>query len=136
MRVLICGGRMFGRVPPDCPPEDYAREKARATRQQSQLRAALDRLHAERRFSLVIHGAAMGADRLAGRWAEWKGLPVQSYPITSLDWQRWGHAAGPIRNERMLVEGRPALVVAFAGSAGTQDMVRRALAAGVEVVKP
>lgn len=44
-----------------------------------------------------------------------------------------GKAAGPIRNQRMLDEGKPDLVVAFPGGRGTADMVRRAKAAGVPV---
>ena len=42
--------------------------------------------------------------------------------------------AGPVRNARMLVE-KPDLVIAFPGGPGTADMVRRARAAGVEVVE-
>lgn len=35
----------------------------------------------------------------------------------------------------MLSEGKPSLVVAFPGGEGTADMVRKARAAGVEVVE-
>jgi hypothetical protein len=51
------------------------------------------------------------------------------------DWKRHGPAAGPMRNQRMLDWG-PDLVVAFAGGKGTADMVRRARAAGVDVIEP
>jgi predicted polyphosphate/ATP-dependent NAD kinase len=37
-----------------------------------------------------------------------------------------GKAAGIIRNQRMLDEGKPDLVIAFQGGDGTADMVRRA----------
>jgi hypothetical protein len=47
------------------------------------------------------------------------------------DWEKLGRSAGPIRNQAMLDEGRPDLVVAFPGHHGTADMVRRARAAGV-----
>ena len=57
--------------------------------------------------------------------------------IFPADWIRHGRAAGPIRNEQMLREGCPDLVVAFHDDPGlgrgTADMVRRALAAGVPV---
>lgn len=59
--------------------------------------------------------------------------PVRAFPA---DWHRDGKAAGPIRNRRMLLEGMPDLVVAFPGGRGTADMVRRARAAGIEVVEP
>jgi hypothetical protein len=35
-----------------------------------------------------------------------------------------------------MIEWRPDLLVAFAGGKGTADMVRRARAAGVEVIEP
>lgn len=40
---------------------------------------------------------------------------------------------GPLRNQRMLEEGKPDLVVAFPGGGGTKDMVRRAAKAGVPI---
>ena len=46
-------------------------------------------------------------------------------------------AAGPIRNQRMLVEGKPDLVIAFhddlESSRGTKDMIKRSLKAGIRV---
>lgn len=48
--------------------------------------------------------------------------------------RKHGRAAGPIRNQQMLDEGKPHLVVAFPGGTGTADMVRRAQAAGVLVL--
>jgi hypothetical protein len=80
----------------------------------------------------IIHGASpSGADRWADEWAvvNWTGLA--EYPA---DWSAHGKAAGPIRNQRMIDEGRPDVVVAFPGGRGTADMVRRARAAGVRVV--
>lgn len=49
------------------------------------------------------------------------------------DWKTHGRAAGPIRNQRMIDEWKPTLVIAFAGGRGTADMIRRAKAAGIEV---
>jgi len=49
------------------------------------------------------------------------------------EWHRHGKRAGPIRNQRMLEEGQPDLIVAFPGGHGTADMVRRARQAGIEV---
>jgi hypothetical protein len=44
-------------------------------------------------------------------------------------------AAGPIRNARMLEEGKPDIVIAFPGGRGTANMIEQAHAAGVEVVQ-
>lgn len=51
------------------------------------------------------------------------------------DWDGLGRKAGPIRNQRMLDEGKPDLVVAFPGDKGTADMVRRARTASLEVLE-
>jgi hypothetical protein len=86
---------------------------------------------------VIIEGAAAGADRLAGQSA--KGNPdvcvLEEYPAL---WELHGKAAGPIRNQQMLDTGAD-LVLAFykkgAGNVGTQNMVDKALKAGVQVWK-
>jgi hypothetical protein len=92
--------------------------------------ATLTAVHAESPIGLVIHGAARGADRMAGEWAATAGVPVAEFPA---DWRRYRRGAGPVRNRQMLVEGRPDLVLAFPGKSGTENMVRQATAAGVPV---
>jgi len=112
MRVLICGGRSF---------DDYRR-----------LEAELDALHAQYRFSLVIHGGARGADSFAGHWAFSRHIDVMKVPA---QWKRYGNRkAGPIRNAEMLTK-EPELVIAFSGGNGTADMVRKAVAANVPVIE-
>lgn len=77
-------------------------------------------------IAVVIEGEADGADRLSRRAAEELGIPVEPYPA---DWQRYGRAAGPIRNQKQLDDGKPDVAVVFhrdlAQSKGTADMVRR-----------
>lgn len=78
----------------------------------------------------VIHGAASGADRLAGEVATEMGIPVEEFPAR---WNDYGRAAGVIRNQMMLTHGKPDLVLAFPGGRGTADMVARARKANVPV---
>jgi hypothetical protein len=111
IRVLVCGGRDFSDWP--------------------QLALTLDQLRAERGIELVIHGAAPGADTLADTWARSRDIAVDRYYAL---WKTEGRAAGPRRNQRMLDAG-PDLVVSFSGGKGTADMVRRARAAGIEVIE-
>jgi hypothetical protein len=89
-------------------------------------------MHAERLFATLIAGGARGADTLAYEWAQARGIPAVVYKA---DWAKLGRAAGPIRNQRMLGEGNPNLVIAFPGGRGTANMVRLAREAGVEVIE-
>jgi len=82
--------------------------------------------------SKVIHGGCKGADSIAGVIAEDMGILVQ---VFEADWKSHGRAAGPIRNQKMLDEGKPDLVLAFhnniGSSRGTSDMIKRAQRHGV-----
>lgn len=89
----------------------------------------------DRHVTTVIHGAARGADRIAGQVARQLGFDVVEFPA---DWLGKGKAAGHIRNKVMLDEGKPAVVVAFKDGfdfthqrGGTENMVRIAKEAGV-----
>jgi hypothetical protein len=69
---------------------------------------------------------------MAEWWAKAVGLPCDVYQA---DWVGLGRKAGPVRNQRMLDEGKPDLVVAFLGGKWTADMMRRAREAGIEVIE-
>lgn len=106
LRVLVCGDRNW-------TDKEF-------------IWSRLDKL-ADLSNPLIIHGAARGADNLAGEWADDRMVPVESYPA---NWKRFGRAAGPMRNQRMIDAGKPDLVMAFHDnleqSKGTKDMVTRA----------
>jgi len=128
--VLICGGRNYGHVPFNTPPERRREIAERAARENFILREALDHLLRDRQTSSIITGGATGADACAHRWALDRRIPSK---IVRAEWKKYGKAAGPIRNARML-EFKPDFVVAFPGGDGTADMIRQARAAGVEVL--
>lgn len=110
MRVLVCGGRDFtNRV---------------------WLERELALQHAFKPITLLIHGGARGADSLAGHWARTEGIPELRFEA---DWKKLGKAAGPVRNQLMIDEGKPDMVMAFPGGRGTADMVKRAQEASIKV---
>jgi hypothetical protein len=57
-------------------------------------------------------------------------VPVQ---VFHADWGQFGSGAGPIRNSKMLAEGKPEMVLAFPGGRGTANIVEQARSAGVSV---
>jgi ABC-type Fe3+-hydroxamate transport system substrate-binding protein len=132
-RILVCGGRTFGRVPHDIPAKDLPQAMLQAEQEKIYLREVLNRLTATLDVECIIDGDAKGADRLAGKWAVKNDFKRLAFPITSADWKRLGKGAGHIRNKQMIDEGKPTLVIAFPGGTGTKDMVAQAKEAGIPV---
>lgn len=113
MRVLVCGGRDFNN-------------------NNLFLETMFHHLPEDEEIE-IISGMARGADQFAVLFAEAYEFKLHEFPA---DWETYGKAAGPIRNQQMLDEGHPDLVIAFPtkNSRGTWDMVRRAEKAGVKVI--
>lgn len=79
----------------------------------------------------VVHGAAPGVDSAFAGACEELGVDQEPHPA---DWQGKGNGAGPIRNQRMVDAGAVLCIAVhrdLAGSKGTKDCCRRALAAGI-----
>ncbi len=103
MRVLVCGGR------------DY--------RNYNIVAQALDDYHKEHNITVIIHGAATGADTLAESWAKANEIPYCGIPAK---WRKHGNSAGPIRNKWMADNMRVQQVMAFPGGRGTKNMIAQA----------
>lgn len=129
MRIIICGSRAWS----DPTMIEYflrhiKRNVTRAWEANTSLSTALP---------TIVHGAAKGADRLAGQVARDMGFPVEEYPA---DWNGLGKKAGLVRNRQMLDAGAD-LVVAFKHGfdgtlrrGGTENMIRIASEAGVRTL--
>lgn len=95
-------------------------------------------------FHLFV-GDANGADAIARRWFEvatrdGKGPFPLRRTFFQADWNKYGKAAGPIRNETMVAlaqvkqaKGHRVICLAAPGGRGTADCVRRCRKAGFEV---
>jgi len=83
--------------------------------------------------TVVVHGAAPGADSLAASWCDEYRREQCPHPA---DWQTYGKAAGPRRNTEMLaLHDDIELVIAFPGGRGTQDMITKARDAGLPILE-
>ncbi len=109
MRILVCGGRDF---------KNY-----------NLLKNVLNEYCGIPNLT-IIHGGAKGADSLAGVWAKNHDIYLKVFPA---DWKQYGKSAGPKRNQKMIEEGTPDLVIAFPGGNGTADMIRRARHSNIPV---
>lgn len=83
--------------------------------------------------AIVIEGGCDGADLLAREIALDIGLEVVEFPAA---WKKYGKAAGPIRNIKML-NAHPHLLIAFhhdmSQSKGTKQIIAEARKRGIEV---
>ena len=103
-RVIIAGTRTFDDYDMLCRSMDYYLQNIREPIQ-------------------VLSGMARGADQLGLRYAQEHGYEVQGFPA---DWEKYGKAAGPIRNLRM-VQNADALVAFWDGkSIGTKNIIQLA----------
>lgn len=121
MRILVCGSRDYGNGPAlraivggACLPGKRVSDGGTPV--------------------TIISGGAKGADALAAEFAKSRQPCIhEEYPA---DWDRYGKRAGYVRNQQMLDEGKPDLVIAFYSgterSKGTAMMVDIARKAGVE----
>jgi hypothetical protein len=127
-RVLVCGGRNYGwKTLSNGRKVPNQEEINTLNKKLDTLLLACKELG---RDLIVIHGAASGADSLAGEWAKSRQLIIEEYPA---DWNKHGKSAGYIRNALMLEKGAPDLVVAFPGGNGTKNMVEISEKANVPV---
>lgn len=110
-RVLVCGGRTF---------EDAGL-----------IYSTLDEVN-KYKIGWVISGGAKGADFWAEEWARSREVPFLVVPA---QWSVHGNSAGPIRNQKMLDDCRPTIVIAFPGGSGTAHMVSVAQKFLVPVLK-
>ena len=83
----------------------------------------------------IVHGGARGADILSGNAAYALSITAKVYPA---QWDKYGRAAGPIRNRKQFDDEQPDIVYAFhndiSASRGTRDMVEYALSQGCDVL--
>lgn len=127
MRLLVCGSRTWST--------------------EEQYHCVADEIEALAP-SLVMHGGAKGADECADMWCR---TPPDEIPLLVFraNWNADGKAAGPIRDARMLADGKPDRGLAFGPlwkretpiglsgipyrRTGTGDMVSKMLRAGLPV---
>ncbi len=112
-RLIVCGGVDF---------DDYEFFKIQ-----------LNRLIEKYDNIRLVSGHARGADTLAERYAAENGIQIQVFPA---EWNKYGKAAGPIRNKAMLEYAQEEIPVVAAfwdgKSRGTGNMLKQAKAAGAE----
>lgn len=106
MKIAVTGGRTFS--------------------DQRCFDAAMDALQP----NTLLFCDAHGADEMAKAFANKHGIPYREF---ARSWSLMGVLAGLICNIRMLEQGKPDMVAAFPGSAGTEHCIKNALLRGIPV---
>jgi len=119
IRIIIAGSRKFN---------DYSKMLNKLDELGIHLLATMDDIE-------IVSGHASGADTLGERFAKAYHYPLKIFPA-ELD--KYGKAAGPIRNEQMAkyaAEADRGILVAFpiGESEGTRNMIKLAKQYGLEV---
>ena len=112
-RVIIAGGREFN--------------------QYEMLKQYCDEMLKHKTNICVVSGAARGADALGEQYAKEKGYPINLYPVTNQDWQKYSGYAGHRRNQKMADNADALIAFWDSRSSGTADMIKRARKAGLPV---
>ncbi len=93
--------------------------------------ARLDQARAKHADLVLVHGGGPGVEKIAARWAERNGV---HQVVCKPDWDRHGRAA-PFRRNDELLNLLPKGVIAFPGSGITENLVDKARALGIPVMK-
>ena len=115
-RILVCGGRDWDNQTLTAGVLDGFREQ----------------YHEKGMPIVIVEGGARGADTLAREYAVKHNIPFEEF---AAEWKKYGRAAGPVRNSKMLKSGID-VVIAFPGGRGTQDTIGKANKMGIRVLKP
>jgi len=112
LRLIVCGSRHW--------------------QDRDTMTSVLEALDEWEGIDLIIHGDCRGADRMARDIAVSHDWFVVAHPA---EWQKYGRAAGPLRNRKMLESCAVDYVIAFhenlKASRGTKDILRAAEAKGI-----
>jgi hypothetical protein len=87
------------------------------------LREKVLRLTQGHTIATILSGKCEGTDSLGERFAKEFEIPVDPYPA---DWNRFGKAAGPIRNGQMVKNATHAIVFDHPLARGSKDLIRQA----------
>ena len=93
--------------------------------------AALDHVHGKYPDMVLVHGGGPGAEKIAARWAESKGI---HQVVCKPDWNTHGRAA-PFRRNDQLLKLLPKGLISFPGSGISDNLVDKATQLGIPVHK-
>lgn len=70
----------------------------------------------------IVSGQCQGVDLVGEQWAAIHNIPVKPFPA---DWNTYGKAAGPIRNQQMAKYADALIAIPGEKSRGTGDMISK-----------
>lgn len=103
MKLIVAGSRTF---------DDY-----------QLLENEIDKFVGDQTIDCIVSGCARGADRLGEDYAKFNQIKIAYFPA---NWDKYGRAAGCIRNEEMAKFGTHCIVFVVNDSRGSTNMIKLA----------
>jgi hypothetical protein len=97
------------------------------------IRKSLGLIHIRMQVSVLIHGGHAALGTIAEDWARESDIHILRYPA---NWRLLGKRAEGVRNDFMLSDSRPDMVLALPGGDDTRALIVKALVLGVPVYDP
>lgn len=121
MKIIVCGGRHF---------YDYELLKRK-------IQTVINMHHLKYEDIEIVSGHCEGADMLGEKYAQEFGASITIFPA---QWEKYGRAAGPIRNKQMvdyIKEDENPLVIAFTSprTKGTRNTIKEAKKLNIPVIE-
>lgn len=149
VKLLVCGSRKIGKTSSTTPIHLARKDTEYASRQRTYVYDYLSRLHDSYLITQIIGGDEGGAERLGLHWARMNnvpGLAIKRLKLQPTKSEKFialltGRSPSPRRetmldrNQRMLAETQPDLVVAFGNSVTTGQLIQNARDLGIDVLE-
>lgn len=72
-----------------------------------------------------MSGGAIGVDKAAEAWCNDMEFALHRFPVSKEEWNKFGKAAGPMRNKKMAEFADGAIIIHDGESRGTKNMIEQ-----------
>jgi hypothetical protein len=149
MKILVCGNHKIGKTSAATPHHLAGEDTHLASQQRVFVYDYLSRLHELSTITRVFGGDEGGAERLGLHWAKMNNIPSTTIKRLKFEPSKTSKIVARLlggrlsaekettveRNQRMLDEAMPDLVVAFGTGKYTERLVQDARDRGIEVLE-
>ena len=94
------------------------------------IHTTISKLNETNQVKELVTGCAKGVDAFAEKYGRRYNIPIVKFPA---DWEKYGKAAGPIRNKQMAIYADALLLIWDGESRGSANMLKNAKEQGLKI---